>query len=65
MKSSPTDAAAFGFNSGSVGYFFERSALVLDTLANEFDFEIAGARGNGIRETCGDESGTKTADASQ
>ena len=63
MMSSPTKAASSELESRFFHNFFKRSALVVDTLADVFEFQVAGAQGDGFGDALGDESSLDAGEA--
>ena len=55
----------FPLDSVLLNDFIKGAALVLDALADVFEFEIAGAEGDGFGDALGDESGLDAREASQ
>ena len=65
MTSSPTKAASSEFDSCFFHDFLEAGALVVDALADVFEFQVAGAEGDGFGDALGDESGLDAGEAGE
>ena len=53
----------FRLETGLFHYLFKASAFVVDALADVFEFQVAGAEGDGFGDALGDESGPDASEA--